>query len=156
MNIKLCATIAAFTLPLIIAAASPVSAIANTAPAQTVTPPATLSVTFADIEETKGAIMLAIFDSEASYNGGKPVRGVMVPVSAATAATIIEGLPAGRYAFKLLHDLDGDGKMATNPFGIPTEPYAFSNNAVGSMGPAKWTDAAFDLAGPTTQQITFR
>ena len=50
----------------------------------------------------------------------------------------------------------GDGQMNRNPFGMPTEPYAFSNNAVGNMGPADWDRARFAVSGPTAQTITLR
>jgi uncharacterized protein (DUF2141 family) len=54
----------------------------------------------------------------------------------------------------MFHDVNGDGRMNTNPFGIPTEPYAFSNNARGQFGPASWADAVFTVeAAETTQQI---
>jgi uncharacterized protein (DUF2141 family) len=50
--------------------------------------------------------------------------------------------------------VDGDGRMGTNPFGMPTEPYAASNNARGEMGPPAWSDAAFEVSGETIQTIT--
>jgi len=67
--------------------------------------------------------------------------------------TPFEDLPAGDYAMKAFHDVDGDGRMATNPFGMPTEPFAFSNNAVGNMGPAGWDRAHFSAAGSVAQTI---
>lgn len=120
--------------------------------------PATrLTIALNGIETPKGAVMMGLFDSEDGYRTGKPVRGVRVPVDAADAQTIIEGLPVGRYAIKAFHDIDGDGNMSTNPFGMPVEPYAFSNNAVGAMGPASWADAAFDVtAGNTRVTITIK
>ncbi len=118
---------------------------------------AKLEVAFTGIETPKGAIMMVLFDSEATFNGGKPVRVAMVPADKADAKTLIEGLPAGRYAIKSFHDIDGDQKMSTNPFGMPTEPFAFSNNAKGNMGPASWADAAFDVkAGANTHSITIQ
>ena len=33
--------------------------------------------------------------------------------------------------------------------GIPSEPFAFSNNARGSFGPASWEDSAFEVSGDT-------
>lgn len=119
--------------------------------------PAQLEVDFTGIQEPTGAIMLAIFDSEAGYNSEKPVRGMRLVVGAAAAKTLIEGLPAGRYAIKSFHDVDGDGKMATNPYGMPVEPFAFSNNAKGNMGPASWAQAAFEVkAGANTHAITIQ
>ncbi len=134
----------ALTLPTLAAVASTPAA-ANPSAAK-------LEVTFTGIEAPTGAIMVALFDSETSYNSGKPVRATMVPVNKANAATLINGLPAGRYAIKSFHDINGDGKMGTNPFGMPTEPFAFSNNAVPSMGPAKWADAAFDVSEASAKQ----
>ena len=117
----------------------------------------TLEINFTDIAEAKGQIMLVLFDSEESYDrGGKPVRAVVVPVTGPTATVTIPNVLHGRYGFKIVHDLNGDGTMTTNPFGMPVEPFAFSNNAVGNMGPATWEAAAFDVTGPTTQTIRFR
>ncbi len=52
--------------------------------------------------------------------------------------------------------MNGDGEMNTNPFGMPTEPFGFSNNAVGNMGPASWARAHFAVSGETRQTITLR
>ncbi|MNR30585.1 hypothetical protein D3C85_1480510 [compost metagenome] len=65
-------------------------------------------------------------------------------------------LPAGAYGMKAFHDVNGNGKMDTNPFGMPSEPFAFSNNAVGNMGPAKWDRARFEVSGATAQTIRIR
>ena len=91
-----------------------------------------------------GSVMVALYDSAAAYDGnnGRPVAAVAVPASGATVVATFENLPAG--------------EMNTNPFGIPTEPYAFSNNAVGNMGPARWAAARFTVAGETAQTIRIR
>lgn len=117
---------------------------------------ASLTVAFKDIKTPKGAIMAALFDKEAAYKGqGAPVRGFMVPVSGATAQTELKGLPPGRYAISAFHDVDGDGKMKTNPFGVPLEPFAFSNGAQAQMGPPPWEAVTFDVvAGANTQTLS--
>lgn len=105
-----------------------------------------LTVTFTGIEEKQGAIMGVLVYSEAAYDGkAAPVRPLMVSIDKAEVVAMIDGLAPGTYAIKLFQDVDGDGKMGTNPYGMPTEPFAFSNNAQGNMGPAKWTDAKFDV-----------
>ena len=113
--------------------------------------PAKLEVAFTGIEVQKGAIMMGVYDSEDAYNKGKSMNGARVVADKADVAALIEGLPAGRYAIKAFHDIDGDGQMSSNPFGMPTEPFAFSNNAKGAMGPATWADAAFDVTGGETK-----
>ena len=112
---------------------------------------ASLTVTVTDIVDHKGAISFGVFD-EAGYDADKAVNGGMIPVTGDTASLTLE-LPPGRYGIKLFHDVDGDGKMGMNPFGMPTEPYAFSNSAPAQFGPAKWDAAAFDVAAPATSHI---
>jgi uncharacterized protein (DUF2141 family) len=134
----------AAALLLMSAAPLPALAQAPAAPA-TAQAPASLTLAFTGIERPTGAIMVALFDSEEGWRTNRPVRTAMAPVGGATAETLIEGLAPGRYGVKIFHDVDGDGRMGTNPFGMPTEPFAFSNNAHGAMGPATWADSAFDL-----------
>ena len=109
------------------------------------------------VGQPTGAVMVALFDSEAAYDGeGGPVRVARLEVSGGTVEAVFEGLPAGDYAMKAFHDVDGDGEMDANPFGMPTEPYGFSNNAVGNMGPASWERARFTVSGATAQTISLR
>ena len=102
-----------------------------------------------------GHVMVALFDSEAGYNSNRPVARTMVGASG-PAVAVFEHLSAGDYAVKAFHDVDGDGEMDANPFGMPTEPYAFSNNAVGNMGPATWSRARFEVSGDAAQTISIR
>jgi uncharacterized protein (DUF2141 family) len=120
--------------------------------------PASLSVTLTGIEEKEGAVMGAVFNNEDAYNGkGAPVRQIMVKADKAEIATQLDGLAPGTYAIKLFHDVDGDMKMSTNPYGMPIEPFAFSNNAQGNMGPARWADAKFEVkAGANTHSIIIK
>lgn len=129
-----------------------VAAVVETAAEAATTGRLTLTL---DLGSDSGRVMIALFDSEAAYNSGAPVRQAMVEASGPRVA-VFDDLPPGRYAAKLFHDLDGDGQMDTNPFGLPVEPYAFSNNAVGNMGPARWDRAAVEVAGPVEQTIRLR
>ena len=115
---------------------------------------ASLTVSFTGLTSTSGALMMALFDSEGAYSGGQPVRAVRIAASGAAVQTVFAGLKPGRYAIKAFHDLNGDGKLNTNPFGVPTEPYAFSNNAHANMAPPGWSEAAFTVtAGANAQTI---
>lgn len=106
----------------------------------------TLSVRFTGIETPEGAVMGAVFNNEDAYNGkGAPVRQIMITADKAEVEAQLAGLAPGTYAIKVFHDIDGDHAMSTNPYGMPIEPFAFSNNAVGNMGPARWADAAFQV-----------
>lgn len=114
-----------------------------------------LTLTFDTAAQT-GAVMVALYDSEAAYQGGQPVRSARVDIAAGQHEAAFTDLPAGDYAAKTFHDVDGDGTMDKNPFGMPTEPFAFTNNAVGNMGPANWDRAHVAVNGAVAQTIRLR
>lgn len=109
---------------------------------------ARLTLTITNIKEHKGALSLGIYDA-AGYETDKTVNGGSIPVTGETVTATFD-LPPGQYGIKMFHDVDGDGKMGANPFGMPTEPFAFSNSAPAQFGPAKWDAAKFDVAAPST------
>ena len=116
---------------------------------------ASLTVTFKGLTSKTGAVLFTVVNSEDAYNDkAKAVAQAMLPVNSDTVSQTFTGLAPGRYAIKAFHDVNGDGKMNANPFGMPTEPFAFSNNAIANMGPPKWEAAAFEVkAGDNTQSI---
>ncbi len=118
-------------------------------------PTGDLTVTFQGLKAKTGAIMMSLVAGEDGYADKAPPAGqAMVPATGDAVTTTFKGLAPGRYAIKAFHDINADGKMGVNPFGMPTEPFAFSNNAHGNMGPAKWADASFEVkAGANTQTI---
>ena len=115
--------------------------------------PASIALTF-DTGADTGVVMVALYD-EATYSGGQPIRVARVDVAAGQHSVTFD-VPAGDYGVKAFQDLNGDGRMNTNPFGMPTEPFAFSNNAVGNMGPAGWDRARFSVSGAAAQTISIR
>lgn len=115
--------------------------------------PSSLTLTF-DTGASTGAVMVALYDSEAAWSDGAPVRSARIDVAAGQRTATFNDLPAGDYGMKAYHDVNGDGTMNTNPFGMPVEPYAFSNNAVGNMGPARWGQARVTVSGAVTQSIS--
>jgi uncharacterized protein (DUF2141 family) len=146
------ATVAALSLSSVSFAqsAAPVPASVNTAAS-------TLTLTYTGIETREGSIMVALYDTEASYDrDGAPVRVAVVPANADSVTLSFEGLAPGRYAIKSFHDVDGNNQMSTNPMGMPIEPFAFSNNARGNMGPARWAQAMFEVNGATSHSITIQ
>ncbi|PVM91634.1 hypothetical protein DDF62_06295 [Caulobacter radicis] len=117
---------------------------------------ASLVLTFPDLKAHTGALHVAVYDSAQAWKGGKAVASVDVPAAAAAPSLRLE-LPIGTYAIRAFHDVDGDGRLGTNAFGIPAEPYGFSNDAKGMMGPPAFEAAAFTLApGENVHAVTLR
>ena len=54
---------------------------------------------------------------------------------------VFEGIPRGTYAVSVLHDENGNGRLDSNVFRIPTEGYGASRDARGTLGPPSFDDA---------------
>ena len=95
-------------------------------------------------ESDEGKAMIALFNSEEGYSEtGKNYKSIALEIKELKCEWVIEELSFGEYAIKLFHDENGNGKMDRNMIGIPSEDYAFSNNAYGNFGPADYDDAKF-------------
>lgn len=90
----------------------------------------------------KGDILLALYNSEEDYMK-KTYKSGKVNVKNGKAILTFEGIEKGDYAFSLFHDVNSNEKLDKNFFGIPKEPYAFSNNEKGSFGPPKYKKVMF-------------
>lgn len=107
---------------------------------------ADLSLNVVGVDANSGQLMIALYDNPEAYAGGEPTRSVRVPARGATVAVQFEGLAAGRYAIRMFHDVNGNGELDKNLFGIPTEPVGFSNRARANLGPPGFAAASFDLS----------
>lgn len=114
-----------------------------------------LTVTFPALKAKQGQVMIAVFDSAQGWASGKPARVAMASAADAAPSANVVSLPPGTYAIRAFQDVDGDGKMGTNPFGMPVEPYGFSNNAKVNMGPPSFDASAFTVkAGQNTHAMS--
>ncbi len=120
---------------------------------------AALTVHFIGLKTSQGAVMVAVYNSEAAYeNSGTAsdaaARTVKLEIKDGAAVTTLADLPPGHYAIKAFHDLNGDTKLNTNLFGIPTEPVGFSNDAPVHMHAPSWKETVFVVhAGDNTISI---
>lgn len=136
------------------ATAPTAEAVAQEAAAPEVTAPevmatgqtATLTLEVRGVRAGRGPVMVAVFNSEEAWRGGPPATATMIAADAAVVTAEIAGLAPGAYGIKIFQDLDADGAMDANPFGIPSEPYGFSNDAPVRFGPPAWQAARFDVS----------
>ncbi len=112
----------------------------------------TLKVT--DIEEAKGLMAIAIYNSSEAYAGSEEVFiAKSIDVDSIGFTIVFTDIPHGSYAIAVFHDMDGNHKHNTNWIGIPKEPFGFSNNAKGKMGPPDFEDVVFELTGDMVLNI---
>jgi uncharacterized protein (DUF2141 family) len=92
-----------------------------------------------------GTVHIAVCPSAEAYDKEKGCRLARGKASGAMVRIELPDLPEGRYAIKAFHDVNDNGEFDFNLFGIPKEPYGFSNNVMGTMGAPKFEQAAFDV-----------
>lgn len=96
-------------------------------------------------EIAAGDIRMSLFKGAEAYNGGAPVDGRAASLASGQATIRFEGLAPGLYAIRAFHDLNGNAALDMNAVGVPTEPFAFSNDAPANFGPASFEAAAFEV-----------
>jgi uncharacterized protein (DUF2141 family) len=107
-----------------------------------------LHINATNLTSTKGQLLFAIYNKESTFlDVSKAVRTQSFRIEELDKFKInFDDLPAGEYAIGLAHDLNGNGKLDVNVFGVPTEPYGFSNNTRPKFRAASWAEAKFVLS----------
>lgn len=114
----------------------------------------TLTIVIEDIRDASGTVQVQVLAGQAQFEGAGTVAQFLEQAVEGTLTITAEDLPPGEYAIRIMHDVNGNDELDANFVGMPTEPYAFSNNARGMFGPATWEDARFVLEGEVTQVIS--
>jgi uncharacterized protein (DUF2141 family) len=106
---------------------------------------------------TNGSVICRIFSGPDGFPGKATYLAQSSgPPGKSTATCTFPGVAPGTYAVALFHDENGNGKLDTNVLGIPIEGVGVSNNKRPVLGPPKWDDAKFEVAGDTTLAINLR
>lgn len=110
---------------------------------------ADLSVRVDNVQAEGGRVMLAVYDKAGDFLK-HPVREQDAPAASGSATLVLKDLAPGEYGIAVYHDTNANGKLDTNPMGIPIEPIAFSNNALGHMGPPSYELVKFTVPADGT------
>ena len=114
-----------------------------------------VDVTVTGIDAKKGGIVkIGIYKKDGFPSVGKEITGKDVKVTENIVTVALNDIPAGRYAIAVFQDKNSDGKLNTNLFGSPSEPYGFSNNKYGMFGPPDFEDVSFLMENGKTISIT--
>jgi uncharacterized protein (DUF2141 family) len=92
-----------------------------------------------------GDVFVALFNKECDFLSNAYMSH-RTQVKDKKATVIFKEVPPGTYGISVFHDENENGKMDTKMFGMPAEPTACSNGAVGRFGPPKWKNAKFEVA----------
>lgn len=100
-----------------------------------------------DLRNFEGNLSIVLFNQEDGFpeDASKALNWKTIDLNREKPAFIFSDLPAGTYAFSILHDEDENGKMEKNFLGIPKEGFGFSNNYRPRVKNPSFEDAAFRL-----------
>jgi uncharacterized protein (DUF2141 family) len=130
-----------FTTVRLTAAALASALVAISAPARTA---ACVQVEVQNLQPGKGSLMLAAYSDATSFRKVAEAQ-MMVEVKAETMQFQVCGLSGNAVALTLFQDLNGNGKLDANPFGIPNEPWGASGRVTPMSAPT-WDSAQVPLS----------
>lgn len=97
------------------------------------------------VEPNEGQVNCLLFNSKESYLKN-PYQNVNVNIGDSDKTKcIFYEVAKGTYAVSVIYDKDGNGKLNTGLFSIPTEPVGMSNNPKSTFGPPGFDAAKFEL-----------
>lgn len=108
---------------------------------------ATLNVETTGAELGGGQVFVGVCNK--SFDEADCPLGQRQPAKSGAIRFSFKDLPPGRYAIAAYHDVNANGRLDKQTFGLPAEPYGFSND-VGRIAPPSYERALIDVREPTT------
>ncbi|MBE0370457.1 DUF2141 domain-containing protein [Pseudoalteromonas sp. MMG013] len=124
--------------------------------------PTRLIVNISNVQNTDGQLIVMIHDNSGDYHADLNIndpeakfylKKIVTPTMPNTLITF-ENVPAGQYAINVIHDEDADGGLDRMLFpftGMPSEPYALSNDVYDNFSKGDFEDALVEIGAPTSQ-----
>jgi uncharacterized protein (DUF2141 family) len=111
-----------------------------------------LSIRVNGLKNQKGQICLSIFSSSQGFpsSSKRALKSQCIKVTETPQTVIFPKLKTGNYGVAVFHDANGDSRLNSNAFGIPTEGFGFSQNPRILTGPPKFGDCAVLVVGSST------
>ncbi len=106
----------------------------------------TLTVTINNIKNMEGSLKVGLYNNNGHFlEEGQTFQNISIEVENDSETFVFKDLPKGDYAISLYHDENSNGTCDRNFFGIPKEPYAFSNNFKPKFSAPTFADCQFEL-----------
>src|SRR5512146_1075844 len=105
-----------------------------------------IHIAILDIRNSTGTVACALFESPAGFPREflRSATNVMViKIRNTQARCDFEDIPPGTYAIAVIHDENMNGRLDTNPLGIPKEGYGSSNDVKAFLGAPSFSAASF-------------
>lgn len=122
------------------------AACATLAPAPAASAQGCIDVEVRNVRPSQGTLMVAVYSDTATFNKQPSATTQLPAPSEATAKIQLCGIAGSPVALMLFQDLNGNGKLDKNVFGIPSEPWGASGTTQPTSAPS-WESAAVVLDG---------
>lgn len=100
-----------------------------------------LKLNVTNFKSSDGQLMAQLYNES-----GEVVENLVQPMqSEKKQLCMFKNLAPGKYAIRIFHDQNSNGKLDTNLLGIPKERFGFSNNVMGKYGPPDFEEQLFEL-----------
>lgn len=105
-----------------------------------------LTLSISNIKHIEGTLEIGLFNNGDRFlEEGQAYKTISVEVKSSSEVVVIKDLPMGTYAVSMYHDKNSNGECDRNFFGIPKEPYGFSNNFKPKFSAPTFEDCKFEL-----------
>jgi uncharacterized protein (DUF2141 family) len=103
-----------------------------------------ITIVVSGLRDQSSQLLVAVFDSAEGFPKPEYCRmTTTVPTEKDTVKFSLLLPDHQTTAIAVFQDLNGDGRLTKSNFGLPIEPYGFSNNARSSFGPPSFSKAGF-------------
>ena len=110
---------------------------------------ASVTVVVSSLVSTTAAVRLYFYNTREGFlKSGKWAFSKAVKPEGKSEFTLPVDLPKGEWAVAITQDLNNNDKIDKNFLGIPTEPYAFSNNIRPTLAAPDFNECKFMVDGP--------
>lgn len=114
-----------------------------------------LTITLKNVKTSEGTVSISIYNSEKAFLETAYKKQSVKAVANQTITITFDELPAGKYTVSAVHDVNNNGELDTNFFGMPTEPYAISKEGKSMYGPPSYEKAVFEINQNQSLDIQF-
>jgi uncharacterized protein (DUF2141 family) len=114
-----------------------------------------VNINLSGMQNTNGKVNVALYNSSSTFNDPNlAYRELFLDCTGGSMTITLDSLVQGEYAFAIFHDENNNQQIDQNLLSIPTEGFAFSNNAMGTFGPPNWTQSKFSVPASSTVNQT--
>jgi uncharacterized protein (DUF2141 family) len=108
-----------------------------------------LKIQITGLRSDAGFVLVALHDRADAFpqDTSRAVAGVKLKPSRGVVSHTFKDLRPGTYAFAAIHDENNNGKLDTNPFGLPKEGFGFSRDPRVQFSAPRFDEAAFPVEG---------